>query len=293
VALLQTAVAASESLRQAVAADPEAGMIVEEDPDQETALLHYSKLAAEQLVSDRELLAYKDEVVSLLSHDLRNPLTTITGFSTLLQRRARQRPDGEQEVADLSRVLAQLKHMATLLDLLVVSSRGPADIFGASMRETDLGGLLAETVAQVRTGAPDHQWRLDIEECPRVRCDPDRITQVLTNLLQNAVKYSPSGSAITVTLRESAEQAILSVQDQGVGVPNDDQVRIFQRFQRGSNVAGIAPGLGAGLYIVSRIVLAHAGQTWVESEVGKGSIFYVALPFQREMAPIAPAVGGG
>jgi signal transduction histidine kinase len=288
IALLQATMAASASLRQAVAT---ASMRDEEDPASEKTLVRYSKLAAEQLASDRELLAYKDEVVSLMAHDLRNPLSTMSGYATLLQRRARERPDGESDAANLDRLLAQIKHMATLLDLLVVSSRGAADLFGASMRPMDLGELVTETVAQVRTGVPDRVWRLEIQETVPVSCDPDRITQVLTNLLQNAVKYSPSGSTITVILREQARQAILQIEDEGIGVPARDRDRIFERLQRGSNARKAAPGLGAGLYIVSRIVQAHAGRVWVESEEGKGATFFVALPLYRRDTTKADPVG--
>lgn len=277
ITLLQATVAASASLRRAVASPGEQ----EDDDAGEKSLMHYSKLAAEQLASDRALLAYKDEVVSLMAHDLRNPLSTISGYASLLQRRARDRPDGERDVADLTRLLAQIKHMATLLDLLVVSSRGTADLFGATMRQFDLGELVTETVAQVRTGAPDRLWWLDVQEAVPVQCDPDRITQVLTNLLQNAIKYSPGGSTISVILREQAQEAILTVQDQGIGVPAGDRDRIFGRLQRGSNVGKVAPGLGAGLYIVSRIVQAHNGRVWVESEEGAGATFFVALPLYR------------
>jgi signal transduction histidine kinase len=115
---------------------------------------------------------------------------------------------------------------------------------------------------------------------------------VLTNLLQNAVKYSPSGSTITVLLREQAGEAILQIEDEGIGVPAKDRERIFERLQRGSNARKAAPGLGAGLYIVSRIVQAHAGRVWVESEEGKGATFFVALPLYRRDAVEADPGGG-
>ncbi len=116
------------------------------------------------------------------------------------------------------------------------------------------------------------------KELPELRGNPIRLRQLLDNLLSNAVKYSPRGAKIQVSLQAEDNQIIFSVADKGVGIPKTEQVRIFEKFYRASNVPDQVGGSGLGLAIVKSIVDSHQGRIWVESRAGEGSTFFVVLP---------------
>jgi signal transduction histidine kinase len=121
---------------------------------------------------------------------------------------------------------------------------------------------------------------------PRITADPDRLRQVLTNLITNAVKYSPQGGSITIRCRERGSQhVVVEVVDPGMGIPSDQIARLFQKFQRVRTDEHLqVPGTGLGLYICRLIVEGHGGQIWVESEIGKGSTFGFVLPIDAATA---------
>ena len=116
------------------------------------------------------------------------------------------------------------------------------------------------------------------DELPELRGNPIRLRQLLDNLLSNAVKYSPKGSTINVSLHAEDSQIIFRVADEGVGIPQSEQARIFEKFYRASNVPDQVGGSGLGLAIVKSIVDSHQGRIWVEASMGKGSTFFVVLP---------------
>jgi signal transduction histidine kinase len=141
--------------------------------------------------------------------------------------------------------------------------------------------LLRRTVERWRSDAASHSLVLDLDESLPVRGDPGRIEQVLDNLLQNAVKYSPSGTTIRVTGRAVGQEARLTVADQGQGIPEAEQERIFDRFyRRPEHRSGGQSGLGLGLFITRELVLAQDGRIWVESQEGRGTTFVVAFPLR-------------
>jgi len=133
---------------------------------------------------------------------------------------------------------------------------------------------------------------LDIgEELPELRGNPIRLRQLLDNLLSNAVKYSPRGSTINVSLQAEDSQIIVRVSDQGAGIPQSEQARIFEKFYRASNVPDQVGGSGLGLAIVKSIVDSHQGRIWVESAIEKGSTFFVVLPAHTpDQVPISSEI---
>jgi signal transduction histidine kinase len=125
-----------------------------------------------------------------------------------------------------------------------------------------------------------HKLSLDIAEyLPPVKADRLRLEQVLRNLVDNATKYSPSGTEIHVSVRgEDGDCLVIGVKDQGKGISRDEQSKLFQSFERLAETSTTKPGLGLGLLVCRRLVEAHGGEIWVESELGKGSTFWFTLP---------------
>jgi signal transduction histidine kinase len=176
-------------------------------------------------------------------------------------------------------IIAQAEKLQRLIDDLMLASQIQADRLTVALEETDL--LAAASRAVTHLGVGDLAIRVEAPEQPLVvLADQNHLGQVLTNLLTNAVKYSPEGSEVTVRLSRQGNEALVSVIDQGVGIPPEDIPHLFDRFYRVRGTAGRVPGLGLGLYICRRIVEAHGGRIDVESEPGHGSTFTMALPIQ-------------
>ena len=236
----------------------------------------------------RAAVRLRDEFLSSASHDLKNPLTTIQGRVQLLQRRGgRDRAgDGEALAHGLAEIAAATRKLQTMIDELQdVSSLQIGRPLTLRRRPTDLVGLAREEVEQAQRIAPAHTLRLDADRpFLLAEVDPARLHRVLDNLLGNAIKYSPAGGKVVVGLRreepdaDGTAWAVLSVRDEGVGIPAADRPHLFERFYRGSNVAGRIAGTGIGLAGVRQIVAQHGGTIAVESEEGRGSTFTVRLP---------------
>lgn len=221
---------------------------------------------------DRE----RDQLVAVISHELRNPLASVIGYAQLLRQRL---PAGdEREQRYLATIEAQAKRMAGLIDGLTSVSQLVGEAARPVFKPVDLSLLCRRVAEQVQVTTDEHLIRLELPETLVCVCDAGRIEQVLMNLLSNAVKYSPRGGEISLTLQRLDQHARLTVRDQGIGIPREAQGRLFERFYRGPNVTTITSGLGLGLYICAQIVALHKGRIWVESEPGQGATFFVELP---------------
>ena len=240
--------------------------------------------AQQELAARRHLEAEKEAFADAVAHDLGNPLTTIKGHAQLLLRRARQ---GQIEAQRLETALAAIDAAAgrasrlieELSDVARLGADRPLDL---RRSPTDLVALTRTTITSYAANGA-HDIRLETATPDLVGpWDADRLTRVLENLLANAVKYSPAGSAVEVRLvRESTpdgEAALLSVADQGVGIPADDLPFVFERFRRGGNVAGRIAGTGIGLWGSQRVVAQHGGAIAIESTEGHGTTVIVRLP---------------
>jgi two-component system OmpR family sensor kinase len=209
------------------------------------------------------------------SHELRTPLAAIRGY-TELARRGRGAPP---EIAHaMDRVDTAAGRMTTLVEDLLLLARLDA---GRPLRAepVDLSALVVEAVSDAHAAGPEHRWRLDLPpEAVTVPGDPDRLHQVVGNLLANARVHTPPGTAVAVDLARNGRYAVLRVTDDGPGIPPELRGQVFERFARGdSSRSRTAGSSGLGLAIVASVVAAHRGQVDVRSDPGR-TAFTVRLP---------------
>ncbi|MDP9375278.1 MAG: HAMP domain-containing histidine kinase, partial [Chloroflexota bacterium] len=225
----------------------------------------------------------RDQFLSIASHELRTPVTSVQGYTELLLRaHARGWPDPARTARYLQALEGGTKRLAALTQDLLDVSRLHSGQFPLRSRPFDLAALAARGVAAFRDRlGSGHTLTVETacNDCPLVG-DPDRLEQVLTNLLENAVKYSPDGGPIRVMVRPDDAGMLLAVRDEGIGLPPGLAEAIFVPFGRAPNAAGRQiPGLGLGLHICREIVERHGGRIWAESAgEGRGTTVNVWLP---------------
>ncbi|MHB8577884.1 MAG: sensor histidine kinase [Dehalococcoidia bacterium] len=235
----------------------------------------------------------KDEFLRLASHELKTPLTSIKGHAQLLLRQARHAPaatslpwtaDRERAIEQLTALDRQADRMTRLVRELLEASRTGSQELDLELRPVELAGLVRRIIAELQPTFPSHRLRCEAEDHGgSMTCDLDegRIEQVLTNLIGNAVKYSPTTETANVDIHVGVEGAlaVCSVTDSGIGVPEAERDRIFEPFYRASNVSsGNIGGLGVGLYLSRAIVERHGGRMWLEGAAGGGSTCCFSLP---------------
>ncbi len=232
-----------------------------------------------QDISDRKQLEMqKDEFLAMVAHELKTPLTAVKGYVQLILRFAHQRSDpslGGREVGMLEIADRQVSRLSQLVfDLLDFSliRMGRLDL---RCVDFSLTGLARDLVAQMQVTAPDRELSLVASDDGTVQADPHRVEQLLTNLLSNAIDATDAGGHIQVRIRRKDSSVVVSVQDDGAGIPREVQERIFERYYRGPDRCH--EGMGLGLYLSKGIVDAHGGRIWLESEPGRGTVFHFAL----------------
>ena len=263
-----------------ITAHGSAAPVVAEDGTQFGAVL-----TARDVTAQRDFERQREEFLATAAHDLKNPLAAIKGHAQLLHRRATRDPERARDATGLATIEAQVEAMRRLIDqLLDTARRQMGKEVPLRREEVDLVELTERLVEQYAVTTNQHAFRVQgAGQGALVGCwDADRLEQVLGNLLTNAIKYSPAGGTITVSLTREEDSAgdwaILEVRDQGVGIPAADLPRVFTRFHRARNVAGRIPGLGIGLAGAQSTVGQHGGRISVESREGIGSAFTVRLP---------------
>ncbi len=226
----------------------------------------------------KKLEQRKDEFISMASHELKTPLTSVKAFSQLLQRHAGDIKD-RKAMDYLSRMDNQLDRLTKLIvDLLDVTKIQEGKLL-FSKETFDFDKLVEEIIGDIRIVSPNHKIIRTGASRMNVSADKFRISQLITNLLNNAIKYSHAGGKIRVVLSANNHNVILSVEDKGIGISKDNQTEIFNKFYRVDSPSNRSyPGLGLGLYISSEIIRRHHGKIWVNSQEGKGAIFSISLP---------------
>jgi two-component system sensor histidine kinase KdpD len=253
------------------------------------ALAHHAALAIDNLhlldesrkvAALRELDRMKTELIGTVSHELRTPLGSIKGYATtLLTHGNKLRKDEQREFLEI--IDSEADRLRELIENLLDLSRLEAGVLRIDRQPGRLGETVQEVSRKVQLAAPNHQLALEWPaDDPLVNADHKRIYQVIQNLLTNAVKYSPDGGCITLSGAVQHRELVVSVADQGLGMPAAELDRIFDRFHRiQSDVSRGIGGTGLGLAICKGLVEAHGGRIWAESNAeSKGSTFRFTLP---------------
>lgn len=218
-----------------------------------------------------------DQFAHLVSHELRGPLTTLIGYAQLLGK-GEALPLALREKAAKA-LLDQAKRINHIVDNLLQASRLSAGRFRLERQPTDLVALVQQVVEQQQASCPSHRLLLSTPGEPIIgQWDAGLITLALLNLISNAVKFSPQGGDISISVRRTPAGATLTVADQGVGIAPEDLPDLFRPYHRPASSERF-PGLGVGLYVVKGIIEGHGGQVTVSSAPGKGTTFTVTLPY--------------
>ncbi len=230
-------------------------------------------LVMQDITHLKELDRIKSEFVTTVSHDLRSPLTAILGYVELIERTGEV---NDQQREFIRRVRSSVEHITALISDLLDLGRIEAGLDSAR-ENTPLAVLARYAVETLRSVAENRRLTLEAElpeDLPLVNGDPIRLRQMIGNLLENALKYTPSGGRVKIEALAEADQVILRVTDTGPGIPPAEQPYLFDKFFRASNVPDDVSGTGLGLSIVKSIVDSHHGRIWVDSALGKGSRFH-------------------
>jgi signal transduction histidine kinase len=236
------------------------------------------RLLVEQNDRLRELDRLKDEFVALVSHELRTPLTSITGYLELVLEDPELGEENRHFLDVVDRNAARLLRLVSDLLLVAQIESGKLTL---DLDEVDLAAVAAESLEALRPAAVAQEIDVDLDlgRVPTLRGDRARLGQLLDNLLSNAVKFTERGGRVVVALRQTGEDVVLAVSDDGIGIPAAEQRRLFDRFFRASTAqARSIDGTGLGLTIARAIVDAHGGSVDVTSADGEGTTFRVRLP---------------
>ncbi|MCL4533837.1 MAG: GAF domain-containing protein [Bacteroidetes bacterium] len=240
----------------------------------------------------KEIDLMKDEFLSLASHELRSPLTSIKGFAQFLHRRMRTLPNYEDFQSILQTVDEQVNKAALLVDRLLDVSRAQMGRLQMNPEQVDLGDLVREHVRQAQVKTDKHRLITDIGGQIIGYWDRGYLEQAIANLVDNAIRYSPEGGEVRVSVQLEGDTARVTVVDQGIGIPQDLLPHLFKRYYRAQAAREIsADSMGIGLYITREIIAAHGGRIWAEGAPEKGSVFTIELPLSYQPAnnPLADA----
>jgi len=253
-----------------------------------------------KVLDERNIRA--DEFLAVAAHELRSPLASVRAYSDLLLKREQQRQEADpRDIRGLTILSQQVNYLLRMVDNLLDVSRLDAGQLGLQLQRINLVTLIGQVLDQNRPAAALRELVLETEhEEIMVSCDSMRVRQVLTNLVGNAIKYSPAETRVTVNLSieehatlwthedeqqqpasqdESVCEVLVRVADQGTLIPPEQQERLFTRYYRAGGRR--AEGLGLGLYLSQQFVLMHGGRIWLESIEGVGNTFCFTLPLQQ------------
>ena len=230
-------------------------------------------------------VATREDLLAIVSHDLRNPLSVIVTSAAVVLRTALTGNEGERVHKSAQTILRSSDRMGRLITDLLDLAQIQAGKLAVEQKPQDVDGLIRDGVEMLRPLAVEKDLKLDgmiTGERLRVRCDRERVLQILSNLVGNAIKFTPEGGSIFIEAGVAGHEARFAVRDTGQGIPDEELPHIFDRFWQAQrkNRAGI----GLGLSIVKGLVEAHGGHLWVESKLGAGTTFFFTLPLEEPVA---------
>lgn len=227
----------------------------------------------------REMQRLREEFGSVVAHDLRNPLQAILLQVDALLRHAEGGANAVVPVKALTRVRDGGERLSQMVDDLLDASRIEASHLSLDARAVDVADAVDALLDRIGPTLGTHRTEIEVEGTPcAVLADPARLDQILTNLIENAAKYSKEGSPIRIVVQAASRGTLLTVEDEGPGISADELPKLFDRFYQTKRARQKKTGLGLGLYITKGLVDAHGGHIGVQSEPGKGSRFSVWLP---------------
>ena len=237
----------------------------------------------------KEAERVKDEFIAIAAHELRTPLAVIKGFSQMLlmqTRRGKGPALADWQTESIADIDSATNRLVELTEDLLDVTRLQAGRLQLQLEPADLVALVKRILARFQVTTEKHRLVLNVmREYLVCNVDPRRIEQVFSNLINNAIKYSPQGGPITITLDEDEDQsnALFTIEDHGIGIPENQRGRIFSRFMRADNTHMYdIKGTGLGLYLCRELVERHEGRIWFKSAEGEGSTFYVSLPLYEQ-----------
>jgi PAS domain S-box-containing protein len=231
----------------------------------------------------KELDALKSEFVATVSHDLRSPLTLLRGYATMLETVGEL---NKQQETYVRKIMTGVDSMARLINNLLDLGRIDADI-GLRLQTLPIHEVFEDVIDSLRMKANQKRIQVHFEpeklSSPLVEADHAMLHQAFQNLLDNAIKYSPDDKDVWIRVRSIDEKVVIAFEDQGIGVSAIDKPRLFEKFYRSAQrAARRESGTGLGLAIVKSVAERHGGRVWVESQLGKGSIFYFEIPLRQK-----------
>jgi two-component system sensor histidine kinase VicK len=222
----------------------------------------------------------KNDFIGMVSHELKTPLTSLTGVLQLADRRLKSNDDTFLASA-MEKANVQVKRMSNMINSFLNVSRLESAKLLIDKHEFDLQKLIEEIVKETRLTVSSHTIIFQKLHSIMVHADRDKVNSVLTNLISNAVKYSPEGKTIEIGILVTEDSVHISIKDEGIGLSPEDIDKVFDRYFRVENKhTNLISGFGIGLYLSAEIIHRHNGKIWVESESGKGSTFYFSLPIK-------------
>jgi signal transduction histidine kinase len=258
---------------------PEAGKFTEDHEQLVSAITVQAAVALDnaRLYEEIKVLnAKKDEFIGLASHELKTPVTSISGYLQIIEQTFKKE---NRDNTFVTKARSQLNKLTALVADLLDVSKIQTGKLPFSNTSFDLHNLLIEVTEVMQQNHSQYQISLDCKQDKMMmEADHQRIEQVLINLISNAIKYSPKAGRVIVSASMSKDKIRVSVQDFGIGIEEDQHERIFSRFYRVENLAAHMSGLGLGLYISQEIIKGHGGELKVESTIGKGSTFFFEIP---------------
>jgi PAS domain S-box-containing protein len=238
-------------------------------------------LAIEDITERKEIERRKDDFLSIASHELKTPLTTIKGYMQVLQRSVpKEAPDKFTNTLD--KVSTYVERLNNLISELLDVSRIQTGNIELHKVPFNFDKMIEEVVEGIQSSNQNHRIRVTGKTAAFVFADESHIIQVLNNLISNAIKYGPEAEIIEININNVSEFVKVSVRDYGEGINAEDRKRVFERFYRSKDAQKRFPGMGIGLYVCDQIIKNHNGTLWVESEKGKGSTFSFTLPKQAQ-----------